>query len=138
MTDVLWPFVLYFFLVIFLVGFMMMTYLLGERHQERTTGDPYECGVRIAAPARLRFGVQFYLIAVFFVIFDLEALFIFAWAVGLKEAGWTGFVEIFVFVVLLLIALAYLWALGALEPRRPAHGRARSRVGASLRQDGER
>jgi NADH-quinone oxidoreductase subunit A len=124
-TNVFWPLVLYFFLVIFLVGLMIMTFLLGERHRERTTDEPYECGVEIAAPARLRFGVQFYLIAVFFVIFDLEALFLFAWAVGLKEAGWTGFVEIFVFVVLLLIALVYLWMVGALEMRRPGHGRAR-------------
>lgn len=129
MTDVLWPFVLYFFLVIFLVGFMIMTFLLGERHRERATGEPYECGVQIAAPARLRFGVQFYLIAVFFVIFDLEALFLFAWAVGLREAGWTGFVEIAVFVVLLLIALLYLWMVGALELRRPAHGRVRKQPG---------
>ncbi|MEW6530698.1 MAG: NADH-quinone oxidoreductase subunit A [Thermodesulfobacteriota bacterium] len=94
---------------------MLLTFLLGERHRERATGEPYESGMVITGSARLRFNVQFYLIAVFFVIFDLEALFIFAWAVGLRELGWAGYIEIAVFIGLLFVALIYLWRVGGLE-----------------------
>ena len=128
MTEVYWPFVLYFFLVIGVVGAVTMTFVLGERHFERAKGEPYESGRPATGSARLRFNVQFYLIAVFFVIFDLEALFIFAWAVGLREAGWTGYVEMAIFIGLLLIALIYLWKAGGLElqrsiPHRPNNNR---------------
>ncbi len=97
-----------------LVSFMILTFVLGERHRERTTGRPYESGVPIAAPARVKFDIQFYLIAAFFVIFDLEALFVFAWAIGLKESGWTGFVEMCVFIGVLFLALIYIWKTGGL------------------------
>jgi NADH-quinone oxidoreductase subunit A len=63
----------------------------------------------------LRLSVNFYLVAVFFVIFDLESVFIFAWAICVREAGWAGYVEIVVFVGILLAALAYLWREGALD-----------------------
>jgi len=115
LNEALWPFLLYFFLVIGLATLMLLTFLLGERHRERATGEPYESGMVITGSARLRFDVQFYLIAVFFVIFDLEALFIFAWAVGLRELGWTGYIEIAVFIGLLFVALIYLWRVGGLE-----------------------
>lgn len=123
MTDVFWPFVLYFFLVITVVGLMTMTFLLGERHAERARDEPYESGIPGTGSARLKFDIKFYLIAVFFVIFDLEALFVFAWAVGLRDAGWTGFVEMAVFIGLLFIALIYLWKVGGLDLQRPVRGR---------------
>jgi NADH-quinone oxidoreductase subunit A len=128
-TEVYWPFVLYFFLVIGVVGAATMTFVLGERHFERAKSEPYESGMPVTGSARLRFNAQFYLIAVFFVIFDLEALFIFAWAVGLREAGWTGYAEMAIFIGLLFIALIYLWKAGGLElqrsmPHRPDNKRA--------------
>jgi NADH-quinone oxidoreductase subunit A len=116
---VMWPFVLYTFIILVLVGIMLgLSFLLGERHQERATGEPYESGMVVTGTARLRFDVRFYLVAVFFVIFDLEAVFIFGWAVAIRELGWAGYIEIVIFVSVLLAGLAYLWKLGALEMRK--------------------
>jgi NADH-quinone oxidoreductase subunit A len=124
--NALWPLAVYFFIVIALVTAMIgISFFLGERHKERTTGEPYESGIIPTRSARTPFDVRFYLIAVFFVIFDLEALFIFAWAVALRELGWTGYVEILIFIGFLVAALVYLWRIGALELRttkQKAHG----------------
>ncbi len=65
--------------------------MLGERHREKQTDEPYESGIVSTGTARVRFDIKFYLIAMFFVIFDLEAVFIFAWAVSIRETGWTGY-----------------------------------------------
>jgi NADH-quinone oxidoreductase subunit A len=115
-NSVLWPFVVYFFLVIGLLIFMLaFSYILGQRHRERATDVPYESGVASTGTARIRFDIKFYLVAMFFVIFDVEAVFIFAWAIALREAGWTGYIEILVFIGVLLAALVYLWRLGVLD-----------------------
>ncbi len=112
----IWPLGLYALLVLGLVGLMLtLPYFLGERHRARTTGEPYESGVRAVGPAWVPRDVSFYLIAVFFVIFDLEAVFIFAWAVAVRELGWLGFIEVLIFIGVLLAGLAYLWRIGALE-----------------------
>jgi NADH-quinone oxidoreductase subunit A len=117
--SALWPFALYCFAVVALVGVMLgLSFFLGERHKERATVQPYESGMPVTGSARLRFDVRFYLIAVFFVIFDLEAVFIFGWAVDLRELGWPGYVEIVIFIGVLLAGLVYLWRLGALEMRK--------------------
>jgi NADH-quinone oxidoreductase subunit A len=89
--------------------------LLGQRHQQRTTGDPFESGMVPTGSARIRFDVKFYLMAMFFVIFDLEAVFVYAWAVDVRQLGWSGYVEILVFVGFLVLALFYLWRIGALN-----------------------
>ena len=116
-TD-LWPLALYFFAVLAVVSIMIgLSSVLGERHQERATTDPYECGMVSTGSARVRFNAAFYLIAVFFVIFDLEALFIISWAVAVRELGWSGYVEILIFIGILFAALVYLWRVGALELR---------------------
>jgi len=113
---VLWPLAVYFAIVIALVFVLLgLSALLGQRHRERATGLPYESGVASTGSARLRFGARFYLLAVFFVIFDLEAAFIFAWAVALRAIGWTGYIDGVVFVGVLLAALTYLWRIGALD-----------------------
>jgi NADH-quinone oxidoreductase subunit A len=113
---VLWPLAVYFAIVIALVVMLLgLSALLGQRHRERATGLPYESGIVSTGSARLRFGARFYLLAVFFVIFDLEAAFIFAWAVALREIGWIGYIEGVVFVGVLLAALAYLWRTGGLD-----------------------
>lgn len=115
-NAVLWPLAVYFVLVIGLLVFMVaFSYVLGERHKERATGVPYESGVSSTGTARIRFDVKFYLVAMFFVIFDVEAVFIFAWAITLREAGWSGYIEILIFIGVLLAALVYLWKLGALD-----------------------
>lgn len=115
-TTPLWPLVVYFASVIALVtGMLGLSYILGQRHKDQATGDPYESGIISTGSARMRFDAKFYLMAMFFVIFDLETAFIFAWAIAVPELGWTGYVEILVFIGILLTALAYLWRMGALD-----------------------
>jgi NADH-quinone oxidoreductase subunit A len=111
-----WPLLVYAAAVIFVVAAMIgISHVLGQRHSERATGDPYESGNVPTGSARLRIPVNYYLIAVFFVIFDLEAAFLFAWAVAVREVGWAGFIEATVFIAVLLVALVYLWRQGALD-----------------------
>ncbi|MDA8088272.1 MAG: NADH-quinone oxidoreductase subunit A [Nitrospiraceae bacterium] len=116
MTQRLWPLAVYFFLVIAMVaGMIGLSYVIGQRHRERETGQPYESGIVPTGTARLRFDVKFYLIAMFFVIFDLESLFIISWAIALRQSGWAGYIEILIFISVLVAALVYLWRLGALD-----------------------
>jgi len=113
---VLWPLAVYFGLTLLMVvGMLGFTYFLGERHRQRATGTPYESGMPPTRSARLRPSVDFYLLALFFMIFDLEAMFLFIWAVVVREAGWLGYVEALVFAAVLMAALVYLWRLGALD-----------------------
>jgi NADH-quinone oxidoreductase subunit A len=81
----------------------------------RAKNEPFESGVVGQGGARLRFSAKFYLVAMFFVIFDVEALFLYAWAVAVREAGWAGFVEAVIFIFILGASLVYLWKIGALE-----------------------
>jgi NADH-quinone oxidoreductase subunit A len=126
-SPMLWPLAVYVALVTALmIGIMVLSYLLGEKHRNPATDTVFESGIPPVGNARLRLSARFYLIAMFFVIFDVEALFLFAWAVAARETGWAGYVEAVVFIAILLAALAYLWRVGALdwsEPRR-AEGRA--------------
>lgn len=123
--PVLWPLALYCAAVVLVVaGMVAVSWLLGQRHWDRKTGAPYESGIVSTGSARLRLSVRFYLIAMFFVIFDLESAFIFAWAVCARQAGWTGYAEIAVFIGVLLAALVYLWRDGALDwQQRQTKGR---------------
>lgn len=117
-TGPVWPLGVYVAAAFLLaLAMLALSYVLGERHRDRTTGVPYESGVTPTGSARLRFPTRFYLVAVFFVIFDLEAAFILTWAVAARELGWSGYVEVLVFIGILLAALAYLWRQGALDWR---------------------
>jgi NADH-quinone oxidoreductase subunit A len=112
----LWPLVVYFLAVVGLAASMIViSYFLGESHKERVTGEAYESGIMGTESARLRFSVKFYLIAMFFVIFDVESIFIFAWAIAFHQAGWQGYAAVLIFIAVLIIALVYLWRLGALD-----------------------
>lgn len=112
----LWPLVVYFILVMALVGAILgLSAILGERHSEPGTGDPYESGIVPAGTAHVRFGIQYYLIAAFFVIFDLESAFIYAWAIAARQAGWIGYAEVAIFIGVLVASLIYVVRLGALD-----------------------
>lgn len=112
----LWPLVAYFTAVLGLTAAMLaISYVLGERHSERATGEPFESGIVPLGYARFRLPAKFYLIAMFFVIFDLEAVFIIAWAIAIREAGWAGYIEVSIFIGILVAALVYLWRIGALD-----------------------
>jgi len=112
----LWPFVIYFAAVIALVLTMLgLSWLLGQRRANAATNDPFESGIVSVGSAQGRISVDFYLIAIFFVIFDLETVFIFAWAIAFFELGWQGYIAILVFVAVLVVALIYEWRSGALD-----------------------
>jgi NADH-quinone oxidoreductase subunit A len=115
-APLLWPVVLYFAAVLAVVaGMLGISFVLGQRHSERGTGLPYECGINATGSARVRVASDFFRIAIFFVVFDLESVFIFAWATSVRALGWTGYIEILVFTAVLLAALVYLWREKALE-----------------------
>ncbi|MEO8976570.1 MAG: NADH-quinone oxidoreductase subunit A [Casimicrobiaceae bacterium] len=103
-----------------MVTVLAASHLSGERHNAQAADEPFESGIVGLGEGRLRFPAKFYLIAMFFVIFDVEALFVFAWAIAWRETGWAGYIELVIFIAILLAGLAYLWRLGGLDwgPRR--------------------
>ena len=111
-----WPFVVYLGLVIFIAAATIgISYVLGEKHSDRKKGEPYESGVQVTGMAWARLSANFYMIAILFVIFDLETIFIIAWALGVIELGWTGFLGAMVFMLVLVVALIYEWRMGTLD-----------------------
>jgi NADH-quinone oxidoreductase subunit A len=115
----LWPLAVYLVIVVMLVVAMLgLSFVLGQKHHNRATGTPYESGILSQGSARVRLSAKFYLVAMFFVIFDLEAVFIFAWAVAVRETGWNGYAEAMAFIAVLLATLVYLWRVGALDWRQ--------------------
>jgi NADH-quinone oxidoreductase subunit A len=115
-TAELIPFIVYFGAVILLVLTMLgLSFVLGQRRRNKATDMPFESGVVSVGTSQIQLSVEFYLIAIFFVIFDLETVFIFAWAVAFFELGWHGYFAILVFILVLGVALIYEWRSGALE-----------------------
>ena len=112
----IWPLAVYFAAVILIVVTMLsLSYVLGQRHTEPATGSPFESGIVSESSVHVRLSVKFYLLAMFFVVFDLEAVFIFLWAVVGRELGWAGYREVLIFIGVLTATLAYLWRTGALD-----------------------
>jgi NADH-quinone oxidoreductase subunit A len=117
-----WPLLVYFVLVVVMVAVLLfVSYLLGQRHSEPATGQPYEGGIVSEGSARVRFSVRYYLVAMFFVVFDLEAVFVYAWAGAVRELGWAGYGTVLVFIAVLAASLIYLWRVGALDWSREPH-----------------
>ncbi|GHA62464.1 NADH-quinone oxidoreductase subunit A [Pontibacter akesuensis] len=115
-ATILWPMVVYGAIVLSLVGIILgLSYVLGQRHNQRATGEPYEGGILSAGSARMRFSSQFYLVAMLFVIFDVETVFILAWAIAFRELGWYGYAGVAVFMLMLVVVLIYEWRNGALD-----------------------
>jgi NADH-quinone oxidoreductase subunit A len=115
-TTALWPLLVYIVAVVVTVGGMLgVSALLGQRQNRYKAGEPYESGIVATSSARLRFSVQFYLVAILFVIFDLEAVFLIVWALAFREAGWTGYLGILFFIGVLVVGLLYEWRQGSLD-----------------------
>ncbi len=111
-----WAVGLFVFAVLALCAFMIgASMLLGGRSQGRSKDIPFESGVIGTGSARQRFSVKFYLVAMLFVIFDIEAVFLFAWAVSVREVGWAGFWGAAIFIFILLAGLLYDSRVGALD-----------------------
>src|ERR1700754_3736896 len=112
----LWPLLLYAALVLLLLALILsLSYFLGQHHHDRATGKPYEGGIEQTGSARIRFSAQFYLVAMLFVVFDVEAVFIMLWALGFYKLGWPGYIGAAVFIGQLVVVLIYEWGIGALN-----------------------
>ncbi|MEO6828986.1 MAG: NADH-quinone oxidoreductase subunit A [Acidobacteriaceae bacterium] len=111
-----WALAVYFAAVLLVVASMLsLSYVLGQRHSEPATGSPFESGIVSEGSIHVHVAAKFYLVAMFFVVFDLEAVFIFLWAVAGRELGWAGYGEVLIFIGVLSATLAYLWRTGALD-----------------------
>jgi NADH-quinone oxidoreductase subunit A len=97
------------------VAFVFLSQALGPRRYDRVKYSVYECGVDPFTTASVRISVKFYLIALLFILFDLEAAFLYPWAVLFRQLGWFGFIEMGIFLLVLLAGLLYAWKKGALE-----------------------
>jgi len=116
--ETLTPFLFYASLVLAVVVIMLgLSFFLGQKINRKYKNTPFESGIISVGSAQFRISVHFYLTAILFIIFDLEVVFLFAWAVAVEQAGWPGFIEISVFIFILIVALVYLWRIGALDWR---------------------
>ena len=97
------------------VALAAASYLLGNRVRNRVKDMPYECGIVPTGSARQRFSVKFYLVAMLFILFDIEAIFLFPWAVVFRELKMFAFVEMLILMVLILAGFFYVWRKGALD-----------------------
>ena len=110
---------IYSFMVFALIGiFLFLTRWLGERRETPGKRTPYECGIFPTGSARFRYPVPFYLVAIFFLIFDVEAAFIFSWAIAFVPLGVAGWLRITFFILVLLFSLFYIWGKGGLDWRK--------------------
>ena len=102
-------------ILIFVASQLIVAVWLGEKKKTVEKLRPYESGIIPTGTARLRYPVPFYLVAIFFLIFDVEGAFIFAWAIAHGKLGWAGWMQISFFIVLLLLGLFYIWRKGGLD-----------------------
>jgi NADH-quinone oxidoreductase subunit A len=99
----------------FAVGSIIASYYLGRRINDPAKAMPYECGITPVGNARERFHTRFYLVAMLFIVFDIETVFLYPWAVVYKSLAMFGLIEMLVFIAILLAGLVYVWGKGALE-----------------------
>ena len=108
--------VIYVVLILLFVAFQLVIAIwLGEKKKTVEKLRPYESGIIPTGTARLHYPVPFYLVAIFFLIFDVEGAFIFSWAIGHGKLGWSGWMQISFFIVMLLLGLLYIWRKGGLD-----------------------
>jgi len=110
------PVLIYVLIVLGLLGALVsLSFVLGPSKPHRKKLAPYESGIIPDTPAHRRLTVRFYLTAMLFIIFDVEAIFFYPWAVLMRQLGWFGLIEMLVFMGILLIALAHIWRKGGLD-----------------------
>ena len=109
--------VLLFILVGIAVGVvpLVLGYVLGPNRPDDAKNSPYECGFEAFEDARMKFDVRYYLVAILFILFDLEIAFLLPWAVALQDVGLAGFVAVLIFLAVLVVGFAYEWKKGALD-----------------------
>ena len=99
----------------FAIAVVILSRLIGPNKPNDIKLAPYECGMPLLSSAQDRFSIKFYIVAMLFILFDIEAVFLYPWAVMYKRLGVFGFVEMGVFIIILLVGFAYVWKKGALE-----------------------
>jgi NADH-quinone oxidoreductase subunit A len=102
---------------------VLLSWLIGERKPTRAKLSPYECGMTPVGDSRARFSVKFYLVAMLFILFDVEAIFLYPWAVVLKKLGHFGLWEMLVYIGIFLVGFFYVWKKGVLDWGEKASGR---------------
>ena len=109
--------VLLFILVgsLVVIGPLVLGYILGPNRPDEAKNSPYECGFEAFEDARMKFDVRYYLVAILFILFDLELAFLLPWAVALGDVGLAGFVAVLIFLAVLVVGFAYEWKKGALD-----------------------
>ena len=127
LAEVYFPVLLQFFIAMVIAGGMLgASYLLGKRVRNRVKDMPYECGIVPTGTARERFSVKYYLVGMLFILFDIEAVFLYPWAVVYRQLKLFAFFEMFLFIVVILSGYFYIWKKGALDwsPEEPSRLRA--------------
>lgn len=110
------PIIILLFIAIALsLGFVILNALLGPKRYDAGKFTTFECGMPLFSDAKRRISVKFYLVAILFLIFDLETAFLYPWAVLFRKLGLFGFIEMLVFILILVVGLVYAWKSGALE-----------------------
>ena len=109
--------VILFILVGVAVGIapQVIGYALGPNRPDAAKNSPYECGFEAFEDARMKFDVRYYLVAILFILFDLEIAFLFPWAIVLQEIGWFGYASMMIFLGILVVGFVYEWKKGALD-----------------------
>lgn len=106
---------MFLFAIGFIVVTMIATHALGPKRKSAVKLDTFECGIEAKGNARVPFNIKYFLVAILFVLFDVEVIFMYPWAVNFKELGVTGFIEMVTFIALLLVGFFYLIKKGALK-----------------------
>ena len=115
-AEVYWPVLLQGLIAMAVAaGMITVSHLLGKRVKNRVKDQPYECGITPVGSAHERFSVKFYLVGMLFILFDIEAIFLYPWAVVYRELKLFAFGEMFIFIVLVLAGFFYIWKKGALD-----------------------
>lgn len=123
-TDLYFPVVVQALVAMALAaGLLSASFVLGKRVRNRVKDIPYESGITPTGDARHRFSVKFYLVAMLFILFDIEAIFLYPWVVVYRELKMFAFVEMLVFVILTLSGFFYIWKKGALDWAEPDRSR---------------
>ena len=97
------------------VGIIALSHLMGQRTKNKVKLAPYECGATTSGPTRRIMTIRYYIVAMLFLVFDIEIIFLYPWAVMARRLGLFGFIEMIIFVVILFIGYIYIWKKGALE-----------------------
>jgi NADH-quinone oxidoreductase subunit A len=117
------PLLIHFILALMLAGaIVLLSWFFGERRYSRAKFQPYECGITPTGDARQRFSVKFYLVAMLFILFDVEAVFLYPWAILLRELKMFGLWEMLVYIGIVLVGFFYIWQKGVLDWNEPHPG----------------